>query len=39
MLPVIHTSTAFQLLKRLEIIIGHIFSPHSSAPNSVARGT
>lgn len=30
MLPVIHISTAFKLLKRLEIIIGHIFFPFFS---------
>lgn len=29
-LPVIHISTAFKLLKRLEIIIGHIFFPFFS---------
>lgn len=30
MLPVIHISTAFKLLKRLEIIIAHIFFPFFS---------
>lgn len=36
-LPVIHTSTAFKLLKRLEIIIGHIFFPFFS-PQMARRG-
>lgn len=33
MLPVIHISTAFKLLKRLEIIIAHIFFPFFSITN------